>query len=108
MDVVGHQYVYVQQAFVLGGIFLQPFQVVQIVLLRIKTGCAIIATLDNVVRNPCETDSGSSRHPLPPCDNYVLDKLKYNRLNRGLSRVFVGQANLAGYTRGRFRRSKCE
>ena len=44
----------------------------QLVLLRIKTGCANIATLDSVVWNPCETYPRSSWHPLPPCDNYVL------------------------------------
>jgi len=56
---VGHQYIRMNEASSFSAIFLQPFQIKQIIVLRIEAGLPVVASLNNVGGNPRCDDSWS-------------------------------------------------
>ena len=85
---VGHQYVGVDKASRLGAVFLQPFQIKEIIVLGKETGLPIVASLDDVGGNPWGDDSWSSWH-----GNLYGQNGGFVKGKRGLSPVFLFYKN---------------
>lgn len=59
---VGHENVGVNVAASLVGVLAQPVEIKAVIVIRIKAGLAVVASLDDVLRDVGQNQAGATRH----------------------------------------------
>ena len=74
MDVIGHQHVRMDRAYVLAGEFLEEGEIKSAIVIAGEAGCSIHASLDDVERMSRNSQSGVPRHGMSSTFMHALTR----------------------------------